>query len=113
MENFVLERSKWGINEKGEALYYAELYAKAPYASITDQTREPGQGWAHPNCVRVYCTQVPTQFNFQIRTVKPVTRKGTPRVMLATVGISLDQARKLVKFMEDYADLTKPQAVKP
>jgi len=90
--------------------FHAELDAEAKYATIEDQTKVPGQGWPHPDMVRVYCTQFPTQFNFQIRTTKPITRKGTPRTMLATVGISVDQCREMLKFMENYAEITAEKA---
>jgi hypothetical protein len=109
MENFILERGPFDPSAKVSG-FHAELMAEAPYATIED-TKMNGQGWIASNCTRVYCTQFPTQFNFQIRTTKPITRKGAVRNMIATVGISLEQARAMVKFMEDYADLTKPQAV--
>ena len=85
----------------------AELHALAPYATIQEM-EFPGQGWPGPKCVRVYCTQYPNSFNFQIKCSAPIRRKGVVREMLATVNLSVDQIKALYEFVTQYPELTRP-----
>ena len=101
MENFTLEKSPG----------HAELHAVAPYANI-EEMQYPGQGWPGAKCVRVYCTQFPNQFNFQIKCSAPIRRKGVVREMLATVNLSVDQIKTLYEFVTQYPEITRPE-VKP
>ena len=50
-----------------------DLMARKKYATITDHS---DLGNDEPGIIRVYCTQNPDLFNFQIRTFKPITPYG-------------------------------------
>lgn len=61
---------------------------------------KPGQ--KNENAIRVYCTQHPDVFAFQIRTHKPITenRKGKARNMIAHVEFSLTEMEEILAFMK-------------
>ena len=58
------------------------------------------------NKIRVYCKQFPDYFEFQIRTNGPITEsgKGKDRRMLASVGISIEEMKSILKYMETEKD---------
>lgn len=77
-----------------------EFYMDAPYAT----NYEIHTLNEHKNEVRVYCHQFPDNFNFQIRTFKPTNGcfgRGKPRKMIATVSITIEEVREMLRYMED------------
>ena len=55
------------------------------------------------NILRVYCSQSPDIYTFQIRTFKPITDnygKGKNRNMIAHCTLSIAEVKALLAFME-------------
>ena len=55
--------------------------------------------------IRVYCSQFDKKdencmFNFQIRTFKPVSRKGVNKNMIANVSMSISEIEQLLEYVK-------------
>lgn len=55
------------------------------------------------NSIRIYCTQAPDVFGFQIRTFKPIVEsigraKGKPRNMIAHVSLSITELEEILAY---------------
>ena len=82
----------------------SDLMAKKEYAEIYEYKDFKEQ---NENCIRVYMSQSPDVFTFQIRTFKPITgwhRKGKPRNMIASVSLTLTEMEQIIVYM---AELTE------
>lgn len=73
-----------------------DLFIKKEWAEITDLGKEEQE-----NCVRVYCTSYPDNFNFQIRTFKPTRQGGVNRQMIATANLTIKDVKKILSYMEN------------
>jgi len=77
-----------------------DLIAKEDYAEIYEvkDLDRPND-----NCIRVYCTQAPDVFGFQIRTHKPINERfghGKPRDMIAHVSLSIAEVEEILEYMK-------------
>ena len=100
--------------KRGERM--KDLMAKKDDATIKEfKTSED----TNDNCIRIYCTQAPDVFNFQIRTFKPITdfwgggRKGKPRNMIATVELSIAELEEILEYCKSVYPNSKRINVKP
>ena len=86
-----------------------DLMAKKDYATIRE-VKDLDE--ANENCIRVYCTQAPDVFNFQIRTHKPITdvwkKNGVARNMIATVHLSIVEVEEILHYMKKQYPEMKP-----
>lgn len=75
-----------------------DLIIKNEYAEIKEIGKEK-----QDNCLRVYCNQYPNNFTFQIRTFNPINQygKGVNRQMIADITLSIDELKKILKYMEN------------
>lgn len=91
-----------------------DLIARKEYATITDVKWLEGD---KDNCIRVYCTQSPDLFNFQVRTFKGIGERnpGKPRHMIATVNLSISEVEEILAYMKSVnADsILQPNSTKP
>jgi len=55
------------------------------------------------NCIRLYCNQYPEGFMLQIRSFNSIDRwgEGVKRLMIASVGITLQELKQLVEYAEN------------
>jgi hypothetical protein len=74
-----------------------DLIIKKDFAEIRELGRNEQE-----NCIRVFCTMFPDGFEFQIRTFKPTDeyQKGIKRQMIASVGLSIEELKKILAYME-------------
>jgi len=77
-----------------------DLIAKKDYAEIYEvkDLENP-----NTNCIRVYCTQAPDVFGFQIRTHKPIVERfgrGKCRDMIAHVSLSITEVEEILAYMK-------------
>jgi len=96
-----------------------ELFINKPYARIYEietiydhQTREH---FINKNIVRIYCSQAPDVFTFQIRTHKPITDtgKGKDRNMIASMSLTITEVEEILKHMKSLYSEMKQVNVKP
>ena len=92
-----------------------DLIAKKKWATIYEAKNLDGN---NDDCIRVYCSQAPDVFNFQIRTFKPITQpisrdKGKPRNMIATVSLSLTELEQILKYCKSRYPIAKRVNTKP
>jgi hypothetical protein len=73
-----------------------DLIIKKEYAEIKEIGKEKQE-----DCLRVYCNSYPNSFTFQIRTFNPLKYNGVNRQMIANVILSIDEVRKILKYMEN------------
>ena len=74
----------------------ADLIIPNEFAEIKEIGKEKQE-----NCVRVYCCSYPNVFKFQIRTYKPTKDEGVKRQMMASVSLTIDEVRNILKYMEE------------
>ena len=91
------------------------LIAKKPRAEIYEVKNMDRE---NDNCIRVYCTQVPDVFHFQIRTFKPITerwdkREGKSRNMVANVSLTITELEEILKYCKSIAPNAKLINTKP
>ena len=78
-----------------------DLMAKKKWATIKElrDLCPPNE-----NCIRIYCTQAPDVFNFQIRTLKPITpdysKQSKPRNMVATACLTITEVEEILAYMK-------------
>lgn len=74
-----------------------DLIIKKNFAEIKELGRNEQE-----NCIRVFCNHFPNNFEFQIRTFKPIGdfQQGVKRQMLASVSISIEELKKILAYME-------------
>lgn len=83
-----------------------ELFISKPFCEIAEiQIKEPIK-----NEIRIYCTQYPDKFNFQVRSRNQIDGKhGYPkkkeRDFISNVTVSINEMKEIVKFMENYKNL--------
>lgn len=98
-----------------------DLFAKTPYATIYEikgrDKKEEKNLVKYSDCVRIYCTQAPDVFNFQIRTFKPITerfsKKGNSRFMLASVDLSITELEQILEYCKSQHPSMKRVNTKP
>lgn len=84
----------------------SELIAKMPFAEIFEipsiSTDDEKNLKKYSNCIRIYCSQAPDVFKFQIRTFKPITesqrKKDKSRFMLAQVNLSIAELEQILEY---------------
>lgn len=77
-------------------VHQKDLIMPKKYAEIREIGKEEQE-----NCIRVYCCQqTPKVFTFQIRTHNPTKQGGVNRQMIANVNLSIDELKKILKYME-------------
>ena len=85
-----------------------DLMAKKEHAEIYEVK---DLGYDNKNCIRLYCTQAPDVFNFQIRTHKKITdrwSKGKARDMVATVSLTIVEVEEILHYMKKQYPKIKP-----
>jgi hypothetical protein len=79
----------------------SQMFIKKPYAEIMEVKGEPEEG-----TLRVYCMMYPNVYNLQIRARGPLGgrySKGTPRNMIATIHVTVEEVEELLRQMKAYA----------
>lgn len=90
-----------------------ELMAKKPYATIEDiGVLGDWPKGENKGMIRVYCTQSPDVFNFQIRTFKPINwggrKPGKSRNMIANVRMTITEMEEVLEYMKAVQGSRKP-----
>ncbi len=91
-----------------------DLMAKKEWARIWEAKN---MGQDNENCIRIYMTQSPDVFAFQIRTFKPITerfgRAGKPRNMIAHVDLTLTEMEQILDYMKKKTGNSPRLNIKP
>jgi hypothetical protein len=82
------------FEEKGD-----EITLRNDFAS----TKEYKNMDTQDNTLRLYSSQWPDGFTFQIRTFSPITDSGKPRYMVATTLLNLDDIKAMLAYAEKQA----------
>jgi len=95
-----MKKNKW---------FNKDLMAKKEFAEIYEVK---DLECANENCIRLYCTQAPDVFNFQIRTFKSITDKwnnsGKRRNMIANVSLTITEVEEILHYMKKQHPKMKP-----
>ena len=76
-----------------------ELKLKKTFAEIQEVKMGDAK---NDNVLRIWCSQYPDTFKFQIRTYKSICDfgRGKPRNMIATISLSIKEVEKILKYMK-------------
>ena len=89
----------------------SNLFVKKKFAEIKELKNLQQD---NEDMLRVWCTQAPDVFCFQIRTFKPITEwgKGKSRNMMANVNLTITEVEEILAYMKEQYPNSKPANTK-
>lgn len=84
------------VEKRKSELWKHDDFADNREAKDLDQDNENG--------LRVYCTQFPNSFKFQIRTYKGILEwnEGKKRNMIANINLTIKDVEQILEYMKNY-----------
>ncbi len=84
------------IEKRGKELWKRDDFVQNYEVEDLDQDNENG--------LRIYCTQFPDCFTFQIRTHKEIIEwgKGKKRNMISHIQLTINDVEQILKYMKNY-----------